>query len=158
MLLNTPIAKESIQLQTILSYFSEASGTTFNLDKSHILFFNTPLDIYKNISCLLGIPHNSLLSIYLGLPLIDSAARNISWNSLLLSISNHLSSWTFRSLNLPDRLILLKAVLQAILTYMFSVLVAPQTIIKSTINVQNNFLWNGHKQGRKWTLVGWEKI
>jgi len=36
MLLNTPMTKEVVQLQTILSYFSEASGTTFNLDKSHL--------------------------------------------------------------------------------------------------------------------------
>jgi hypothetical protein len=49
-------------------------------------------------------------------------------------------------------------VLQAIPTYMFSALIAPQTIIKSIRNLQRNFLWHGHKQGKKWALVGWEKI
>jgi hypothetical protein len=72
MLLNTPTTKEVIHLQTILSDFSEASGTTFNLDKSHLFFFNTPLAIQKHISHLLGIPHSSLPSNYLGLPLTDS--------------------------------------------------------------------------------------
>jgi hypothetical protein len=49
-------------------------------------------------------------------------------------------------------------VLQAILTYMFSALAAPQTVIKSIRNLQRNFLWHGHKQGKKWALVSWEKI
>jgi hypothetical protein len=66
--------------------------------------------------------------------------------------------WTFRSLNLPTRLILLKEVLQDILAYMFSSLATPQTVIKSIRNLQQNFLWHGHKQGKKWALVSWEKI
>jgi hypothetical protein len=41
LLMNTPIRKESIKLSSILSYFSEASGTTFNLAKSQLFFFNT---------------------------------------------------------------------------------------------------------------------
>ena len=41
-------------------------------------------------------PVFTLPSRYLGLPLSDSAARNISWDSLPLSITNHLSNWTFQ--------------------------------------------------------------
>jgi hypothetical protein len=42
--------------------------------------------------------------------------------------------------------------------YIFSVLVAPQTVIKSIRNLHQNFLWHDHKQGKKWALVGWHKI
>jgi hypothetical protein len=41
-LLNTPTYKEATKIQTLFSYFSEASDTTFNLEKSNIFFFNTP--------------------------------------------------------------------------------------------------------------------
>jgi len=148
MLLNTPTSKEDTKLWTILLNFSEASSTTFNMEKSQFFFFNTPPAIQQHISHLLGIPGFSLSSNYLGLPLTDSTAQNISWNSLILSISNHLNSWTFRTLNLPARLILLKSMLQAILSYMFSALVAPQIVIKTIRNLQWNFLWHGHKQGK----------
>jgi hypothetical protein len=41
---------------------------------------------------------------------------------------------------------------------MFSALAVPQTVIKSIRNLQWNFLWHGHEQGKKWALVSWEKI
>jgi hypothetical protein len=96
-----------------------------NLDKSQLYFFNTPVEIQNHISQLLGIPKSSLPSNYLGVPLTGEATRNISWDSLLLSISNRLSNWTFRSLNLAARLVLLKSVLQALPTYLFTALASP---------------------------------
>jgi len=50
LLMNTPTAQEAIKLKTILSDFSEASGTTFNLDKSQLFFFNTPPVVQQHIS------------------------------------------------------------------------------------------------------------
>jgi hypothetical protein len=158
MLMNSPTAQEANKLKTILNDFSEASGTSFNLDKSQLFFFNTPLAIQLHISRLLSIPKCSLPSHYLGLPLSDSVALKYLWDSLILSISNRLSNWTFRSLNLPARLILLKYVLQAIPAYMFSALAAPQTVIKSIRNLQRNFLWHGHDPNKKWALVSWDKV
>jgi hypothetical protein len=45
LLMNTATAQEAIKLSSIFSNFSEASDTTFNLTKSQLLFFNTPLEI-----------------------------------------------------------------------------------------------------------------
>jgi len=74
----------------------------------------------------MNIPICSLPSQYIGLPLSESAAINISWDSLLLCISNCLNNWTFRSLNLSAKLILLKSVIHAIHAYLFLALAAPQ--------------------------------
>jgi hypothetical protein len=158
LLMNTPTSQEANKLKTILTDFAEASGTSLNLDKSQLYFFNTPLAIQTHISRLLGIPKISLPSNYLGIPLIGAATRNISWDSLLLSISNHLNNWTFRSLNLASRLVLLKFVLQALSTYLFTALATPQSVIKAIKNLQRNFLWHGHHPEKKWALVGWDKI
>jgi hypothetical protein len=110
MLLNTPIAQEANKLSSILHDFSEASGTTFNLAKYQLFFLNTPAAIQQHISQLLTILVYTFPFQYLGLPLSDLTTQNISWDSLLLFISNHLSTWTFRSLNLPARITLLKSV------------------------------------------------
>jgi len=64
----------------------------------------------------------------------------------------------FRSFNLPDRLIILKSVLQAMPLYLFSVMVAPKHVLKAIRNIQRNFLWGGATQARKWPLVSWGKI
>jgi hypothetical protein len=158
LLLNTPTAQEANKLKIILTDFAEASGTSLNLDKSQLYFFNTPVEIQNHISRLLGIPKSSLPSNYLGVPLTGEATHNISWDSLLLSISNRLSNWTFRSLNLVARLVLLKSVLQALPTYLFTALATPQSVIRAIRNLQRSFLWHGHHPDKKWALVGWDKI
>jgi hypothetical protein len=78
LLMNTPTVQEAIKLSSILSDFSEASGTTFNMAKSKLFFFNTPVAIQQHLSQLLNTPICTMPSRYLGLPLSDSTARNIS--------------------------------------------------------------------------------
>jgi hypothetical protein len=158
LLMNTPTSQEATKLNSILTDFVEASGMALNLDKSQLYFFNTPVAIQNHISRLLGIPKSSLPSNYLGIPLTGESARNISWDNLLLSISNRLNNWTFRSLNLAARLVLLKYVLQAFPTYLFTTLAAPQSVIRAIRNIQRSFLWHGHHPNKKWVLVGWDKI
>jgi hypothetical protein len=81
-----------------------------------------------------------------------------TWDNLLLSISNHLNNWYFRSLNLATPLVLLKYFLQALSTYLFITIAVPQSVIKAIKNPQQTFLWHGHHPDKKWALVGWDKI
>jgi hypothetical protein len=92
LLMNTPTVQETTKISSILFDFSEASGTTFNLAKSQLLFFNTPVAIQQHLSQIMNTLVFTLPSCYLGLPLYDSATRNISWDSLLLSITNRLNN------------------------------------------------------------------
>jgi hypothetical protein len=158
LLMNTPTVREATKLNSILSDFSEASGMLLNLDKSKLYFFNTPVSVQAHLSRLLGIARSSLPSTYLGIPLTGESAKSISWDSLLLSISNRLNNWTFRPLNIAARLVLLKSVLQALPTYLFTALAAPSSVIKAIRNLQRNFLWKGNQNNKKWALVGWENL
>jgi hypothetical protein len=124
--LNSPTIQEVVKLNSILSNFTEASGMSLNLEKSKLYFFNTPPPVQHHISRLLGIPRSSLPSNYLGIPLSGAVTSSISWDSLLLSIANRLRNWTFRPLNIPSRLVLLKSFLQALPTYLFTTLAAPK--------------------------------
>ena len=134
------MAREALKLNSILSDFTEASGMTLNLYKSNIFFFNTPVAVQLHISKILGIPRSSLPSNYLGIPLTGALAKSISWDNLLLSISNILANWTFRPLNIAARLVLLKSVLQTLPTYLFTALASPKHIIRAIRNIQRNFL------------------
>jgi hypothetical protein len=156
--MNSPTACEANKLKSILSDFTEASGMMLNLDKSKLFFFNTPVAVQLHISKLLGIPRSSLLSNYLGIPLTGAPTKSISWDNLLLSISNRLANWTFRPLNIASRLVLLKSILQTLPTYLFTALAAPKQIIRAIRNIQRNFLWQGLHPNKKWALVSWDKV
>jgi hypothetical protein len=158
LLLNSPTFREVNKLNSILSDFTEASGMSLNYDKSKIYFFNTPSPIQIHISRLLGIPLSSLPSNYMGVPLTGAASRSISSDSLLLSISNRISNWTFRPLNIASRLVLLKSVFQTLPTYLLTVLATPKHVIRVIRNLHKNFLWHGHQPNKKWALGNSDKI
>jgi hypothetical protein len=62
------------------------------------------------------------------------------------------------TLNLVDRLILTKEILQGIPTYLMSLFPAPKGILMKIITIQRNFIWRGAEDIKKWALVSWEKM
>lgn len=55
-------------------------------------------------------------------------------------------------------LVIIKAVLQYMLLYLFTFLAAPKWVLKAIKNLQRDFLWGNMKQKRKWALIKWETI
>ena len=74
---------------------------------------------------------------------------------LLEKLESCLSLWMHRTLNIASRLVLIKAVLQAMSLYLFSILVAPKWVIKRIKDLQCNFLWWDIGTNHKWALVKW---
>eukprot|EP00253_Pinus_taeda_P001588 PITA_01588 len=158
MLFGHPSVKEASAFNSLLSLFSEASGTSINAAKSQLFFFNTPPSTQRNIARVLGFTISHLPSKYLGAPLSDSVIKQVSWRSLPDKLDSKLSSWTFRALNLAGRLVLIKSVVQAMPLYLFSILVAPKGVLKAICNLQRNFLWGSTSLNRKWALVKWTEV
>jgi hypothetical protein len=156
MMTGASTVEEAHCILSILNDFSETSCTTINTKKSKILFFNTPRAIQSHITHFLGFTRISPTSKYLGIPLIDNALRNSSWEGFLEAISSCISSWTFHTLNLASFLVLLKSLLQDIPIYMFLALDSPKFMLKYVKKIQRKLLWKGSKEGRKWALVNWK--
>ena len=76
MLMGYPLIQEDLSFNSIMDMFSLASGTTINVGKSRIFFFNTPALTQRNISHILGFYIASLPSKYLGAPLTDSSIKH----------------------------------------------------------------------------------
>jgi hypothetical protein len=131
LLMGHPSVQEARIFNRILRTFSDASRTTINHDKSHIFFFNTPIITQQNIARILGFSISSLPTKYLGSPLINSAIKHSSWHDILDKLEWKLTSWNFRSINIVGRLILIKAVLQSMPLYLFSVLASPKWVLKA---------------------------
>eukprot|EP00253_Pinus_taeda_P015536 PITA_15536 len=144
--------------KSLLTLYSDASGTSINASKSQLFFFNTPPSTQRNISRILGFTISHLPSKYLGAPLSDSAIKHASWRSLLDKLESKLSSWTFHALNMAGRLILIKYFLQAMPLYLFSTMAAPKWVLKAIRNLQRSFLWGSSGRNRKWALVNWKEV
>jgi hypothetical protein len=99
-----------------------------------------------------------LPSKYLGAPLLEGKATQRNWKELLDKMLNKLNNWTHRALNLPSQLTLVKAVLQAIPSYVFSVLSTPKAVIKKIQTIQRNFISGSTKIKQKRALVDWEMV
>lgn len=107
MLFSHPSVQEASTFKALLNLFSKASGTSINASKSQLFFVHTPSLSQRNIARILGFPIAVLPSKYLGAPLLDSAIKHTPWRTLLDHLETRLSSWTFRSLNIASRLILI---------------------------------------------------
>jgi hypothetical protein len=158
MLMASPTLKESLTIKQVLHDFSEASGMCVNEEKSNIFFFNTPQSIQHHLTGLLGFQPSKLPSKYLGVPLTENSLKKKIWEDLLDKMEKKLGNWSFCSLNIASRLILIKSFLQAIPIYHLSVIAAPKYILRAIRNIQRDFLWGSSKNKKKWALVAWETV
>lgn len=154
MLFVSPSLREAHAFKALLDTFSMASRTTINTDKSQIFFFHTPPSTQRIIARIIGFLQAKIPSKYLGGPLIGSALKHASWMQLIEKIESCLSSWTYRTLNIASRLILIKAVLQSMPLYLFSVL-ASRNGHSKTSNICNTTFY-GAPYGK--TTKGTSKV
>eukprot|EP00253_Pinus_taeda_P022384 PITA_22384 len=158
MLHGTPTVKEATAYRDILHLFSRASGMEINFSKSTIFFFNTHQAVQSHLSRLLGFKIGSLPSRYLGAPLTLKPWQKAHWEKILANMQRRCKHWTNRALNFAGRLVLTKAILQAIPQYMLSILLAPKGILDQIRCIQCSFLWSGNSEKKKWSLVAWKKL
>ena len=67
---------------------------------------------------------------FLGAPIVEGKPNSRQWKELLDKMESKLRNWTYQALNFLARLTLIKSVLQAMPTYLFSILSAPKAILR----------------------------
>jgi len=93
-----------------------------------------------------------------GIHLTDKSLLKSIWEPLINNLQDKVNKWTFRSLNLGSRLVLIKDVLQSIPIFLLSTLPASKGVLQQLRNIQRNFLWGKEENKKKWVLVSWEKL
>ena len=136
MLMGHPLVQEAQIFKKSLNLFAKASGLDVNPNKSQVFFLNTTPATQRNIIRILGFSKGSLPSKYLGIPLEVERLKKMSWKKLLDRMKEKLSSWVFQPLNLPNKLILVKIVMQVMPIYLFSILSDPKSILKEIRSLQ----------------------
>ena len=114
-----------------------------NKGKSNVFFFNTASQSKRFLTRTLGFTLGVFPSKYLGMPFSENVVRSSSWKALLNRIQKLMLNWSFRALNLPSRVILLRAVLQALPIYQLSGMACPKKTCDDLLSMFKKFLWQG---------------
>eukprot|EP00253_Pinus_taeda_P007421 PITA_07421 len=150
--------REVRAIKEVLEIFMEASGMEINKEKSCTFIFNTPEAIKAHLTRTLGFRQGDLSTKYLGNQLDIHPTRMKNWQEVIDKIKRRLTSWSFRSLNIASRIVLLKSVLQSIPIYPLSIRAASKGVCTKLREIFGKFVWGGPKQQRKWALVSWKKL
>eukprot|EP00253_Pinus_taeda_P030826 PITA_30826 len=145
-------------IKEVLETFSEASGMEINKEKSCTFIFNAPEAIKAHLTRTLGFKQGVLPTKYLGNQLDIHPTRMKNWQEVIDKIKKRLSNWSFRSLNIASRIVLLKAVLQSIPVYSLSIRAASKGVCAKLREIFGKFIWGGPTQQRKWALVSWTNL
>ena len=158
MLMGVSSVREARERKQTLETFKQASGLDINKEKSQLFFFNTQAETKRSIIRILGFTEGLLPSKCPGAPLLEGRPNSRHRKELIDKMESKLRNWTYRALNFPTQLTLVKSILQAISAYIFFVLLVPKSIIKRIKAIQRNFLWGSSELKQRWALVDWGTI
>lgn len=142
----------------IMEDFKNISGLYMNRQKTELL-----IDGGSNIRCRelaerVGITQGSLPVKYLGVPLSSRKMKRTDFQPLLDKVSTRFRSWTIRHLSFAGRLVLVKTVIFAIITFWASIFILPQDCVEALERMCNGFLWKGDPSSARGAKISWVSV
>ncbi|EPS72636.1 hypothetical protein M569_02121, partial [Genlisea aurea] len=140
------------RVSDILQDYERASGQKVNTHKSAMVFSpNTP-DSEKEIwSRGLGFLVKSHHDIYLGLPSLTGSSKKRLFSGLLERVNRKIEGWNSKFLSQAGKLVLIKAVLQAIPAYTMSCFALPKSFLGDLQSAISRYWWrNRNGKGIHW--------
>lgn len=143
------IEEEVVFLKQCLLLYENAAGQRINFQKSALSFGpgvkNAVKDMVQNI---LGVPTVPFHEKYLGLPTVSGRSKKQMFKRIDERLEAHMSGWQSKFLSKAGKVILVKAVAQAIPTYSMSVFRLPKGVCKAFRSKIARFWW-GKGDGRR---------
>nr|GFB01865.1 RNA-directed DNA polymerase, eukaryota, reverse transcriptase zinc-binding domain protein [Tanacetum cinerariifolium] len=136
-------------LLKILNCFHLASGLCINVNKSHVLGVDVPLDIVRQGALRIGCEVMQTHFKYLGVMVGDHMSRYSAWSNTIQKVCGRLTRWKVKTLSIGGRLTLLKSVLGAVPIYNMSLYKAPKCVLHKLERLRNNFFKGGDSQDSK---------
>uniref|UniRef100_A0A803QIG7 Reverse transcriptase domain-containing protein n=1 Tax=Cannabis sativa TaxID=3483 RepID=A0A803QIG7_CANSA len=147
-------------VRTLLHSFEMTSGQKVNVTKSSIFFSpNTDLLLRNKICSTLGMPEADEHSLYLGLPNIIGRKKTTILGFLKNKVVNQINIWNGQFLSHASKEILLKTVIQSLLTYAMSVFLIPQKNCTEIKTLMANFWWKTtSSKGNEIIWMAWDRM
>ena len=151
---------EASSIKTCLDKYCSWLGQTFNASKSSIRFSkNTnPTTSTFILNILPSNPHPTS-SISLGLPILMGSSKVAAFQNIMDSIQHKMEGWRAKTLSQAGRLVLIKTVAAAVLSYAMSTFFLPKGIYRKLDQVFKNFWWGfPFKKVRNLYLKSWNSL
>ncbi|KAL0340132.1 UNVERIFIED_CONTAM: putative mitochondrial protein [Sesamum radiatum] len=141
-----------------LEVYQKASGQEINFAKSSVAFSkSTREDLCSSIVTALTIRRENKMELYLGLPSKVARSKKELFSTIRDRIWKKISGWNAKLLSQAGREVLIKAVLQAIPTYVMGCFRLPVTLLREIQSMISNFWWsNGGQHKIHW--VAWQRL
>jgi hypothetical protein len=151
-------AKETQQVKDIINNYEEASGQLVNYSKSEIMFGRKVQHSAKEaVHQILPMPIVDHFTKYLGQPTINGRAKNQLFSFIQDKVWKKLKGWKEKHLSFAGRGTLIKAVAQAIPTYLMSSYLLPKGVCNQIESMTCRFWWGCNVDKRKVHWVNWKK-
>ncbi|XP_073132988.1 uncharacterized protein [Henckelia pumila] len=125
-----------------LNKYEAASGQKVNFDKSSISFSANVSNELKNTLCeVLGVNYTTNHGKYLGLPSLIGRNKREVFDFIKEKAWGRMNGWRNKFLSRAGKEILLKAVVQAIPSYVMSVFALPINLCDELERMMNSFWW-----------------
>ncbi|KAL0316498.1 UNVERIFIED_CONTAM: hypothetical protein Sradi_5528000 [Sesamum radiatum] len=136
------------EIQRILTIYERASGQVVNFAKSNMIISGRIGEEEKQ--CLanrLGVQVASAHDRYLGLPTVAGRSRHTVFHNILDRIWIRIAGWNRKMLSQVGKGVLIKSVLQALLTYAMLCFKLPEQLVRELETAMGDFWW--HSRGEK---------
>ncbi|XP_019166674.1 PREDICTED: uncharacterized protein LOC109162425 [Ipomoea nil] len=119
---------------------------------------NTKPDIARDIESILNIPATTDLGRYLGMTSLHGKVTQATFSGLIDRVTARLEGWRGKLLSFAGRVTLAKSVLGAIPTYSMQTAQLPKGVCNKLEMITRRFIWGGHGDERKVSLVKWDTV
>ncbi|KAL6566692.1 hypothetical protein OROMI_015096 [Orobanche minor] len=151
--------KEIRKVSGILRDYEKASGQLINLSKSEISFSRGISSQHgETLAKMLGVNRVEKHAIYLGLPAGVGRSKKEIFASILSRVEKKLKNWKAKFLSAAGRIVLIKAVAQAIPTYTMGCFLLPQSVCQKINSLMMNFWWGQRGEEKRLSWCAWEKL
>jgi hypothetical protein len=151
--------KEDITyLHQIINNYQMASGQLVNVHKSEMMFSrHVKQETRTIIHQILPMQRVEYFSKYLGMPTHIGRSKNQVFQFIQDKVWKKLKGWKEKNLSFAGRATLIKAVAQAIPTYIMSSFLIPKGLCDQMESQISNFWWGSNVDKRKIHWVNWKK-
>lgn len=142
----------------ILEIYNSASGQLVNFNKSGVCFSsNTSSDLKQELCNTIGMPQLSRTVKYLGLPAFLGRSKVEAYNFLLERTLLKLQGWKQKQLTQAGKEVMIKHVVQAILSYAMACFALPKKFCDKLNAHIANFWWGGDPESKGIHWASWSR-
>jgi hypothetical protein len=150
--------KEVNQMKEIINTYQQASGQLVNYNKSEIIYSKKVSQSNKQaINQILPMAVVDHFSKYLGQPTFVGRSKTQTFSYIQDKGWKKLKGWKEKNLSFAGRGTLIKAVAQAIPTYLMSSFLIPKSLCHQIESMTSKFWWGSNVDKKKIHWVNWKK-